>query len=47
MVIPKYGGYVPNKYSDQLLGKRITEQSRDVFNNKNIDDKQATMSSTG
>lgn len=29
------------------MGKRITEQSRDVFNNRNIDDKQATMSSTG
>merc|ERR1711934_664742 len=39
-VIPKYQGYRPVIAADSLLQKTFTEQSRDVFTKKVIDEKQ-------
>jgi len=39
MVVPGYQGYVPNLKANQLLGKRYTEQTRDVLARDRMDNK--------
>jgi hypothetical protein len=47
-VIPGYAGYVPRvKVNNQYLGKRITEQSREVFKPEIIDTPTNGYSTTG
>ena len=47
-VIPGYAGYVPKvKVNNQYLGKRMTEQSRDVFKTEVIDTPTNNFSTTG
>lgn len=47
-VIPGYAGYVPRVgVNNQYLGKRITEQSRDVFKADIIDKAANGFSTTG
>ena len=47
-MIPGYAGYVPRvKVNNQYLGKRITEQSRDVFRKDVIDKAENNFSTTG
>ena len=47
-VIPGYQGHVPRvKVNNQFLGKRVTEQSRDVFKPDLIDKPQNGFSTTG
>lgn len=47
-VIPGYAGYVPKvKVNNQYLGKRMTEQSRDVFKPEVIDNPGNNFSTTG
>jgi len=46
-VVPGYQGYRPVIHADSHLQKTFTEQSRDVFTRKEIDDKEHTMASTG
>jgi hypothetical protein len=47
-VIPGYAGYVPKvKVNNQYLGKRITEQSRDVLKPECIDTPVNNFSTTG
>ena len=47
-MIPGYAGYVPRvKVNNQYLGKRMTEQSRDVLKEKMLDTAQNTFSTTG
>ena len=45
--LPGYQGFVPNIRANSLLGKRFTEQTRDVLNHKHMDDKHQMFSSTG
>ena len=47
-VIPGYQGHVPRvKVNNQYLGKRITEQSREVFREEVLDKPQNNFSTTG
>lgn len=47
-VIPGYQGYVPRvKVNNQYLGKRITEQSRDVLKEEVIDVPTNNFSTSG
>ena len=47
-VIPGYSGYVPRvKVNNQYLGKRMTEQSREVFKPEVIDAPTNNFSTTG
>jgi hypothetical protein len=47
-VIPGYQGYVPRvKVNNQYLGKRVTEQSRDVLKQELIDTPVNNFSTTG
>jgi hypothetical protein len=47
-VIPGYAGYVPRiKVNNQYLGKRITEQSREVLKPEIIDNPGNVFSTTG
>lgn len=45
--LPGYKGFVPGVRANSLLGKRFTEQSRDVLNPKHLEGKQQMFSSTG
>ena len=47
-VIPGYAGYVPRvKVNNQYVGKRQTEQSREVFKQSVIDKVENNFSTTG
>ena len=47
-MIPGYKGHVPRvKVNNQYLGKRITEQSRDVFKPEVVDTPTNNFSTTG
>lgn len=47
-VIPGYKGHVPRvKVNNQFLGKRITEQSREVFREEILDKADNNFSTTG
>ena len=47
-MIPGYAGYVPRvKVNNQYLGKRITEQSRDVLKAEIVDKAENNFSTTG
>ena len=47
-MIPGYAGYVPKiKANNQFIGKRLTEQSRDVLKEKMIDVAENAFSTTG
>jgi len=47
-VVPGYAGYVPRVHvNNQYLGKRKTEQSRDVFKEGFLDIRRNNFSSTG
>ena len=47
-VIPGYAGYVPRvKVNNQFLGKRVTEQSRQVFKEDVLDRAVNNFSTTG
>ena len=47
-VIPGYKGHVPRvKVNNQYLGKRITEQSREVFREEILDKAENNFSTTG
>ena len=47
-VIPGYAGYVPKiKANNQFIGKRLTEQSRDVLKESMIDRPENAFSTTG
>lgn len=45
--LPGYQGFVPGVRANSLLGKRFTEQTRDVFNAKHLESKKQEFSSTG
>jgi len=46
-ILPGYAGYLPRlKVDNHLIGKRITEQAREVFNENTLGAKNG-MSSTG
>lgn len=47
-VIPGYAGYVPRvKVNNQFLGKRVTEQAREVFKPEVLDVPENNFSTTG
>ena len=47
-VIPGYAGFVPRiKANNQFIGKRLTEQSRDVLKQEVIDKAANNFSTTG
>jgi hypothetical protein len=47
-VIPGYQGYVPFvKVNNQFIGKRVTEQSRDVLKKCVVDQVNNNYSTTG
>jgi len=47
-VIPGYKGHIPRvKVNNQFLGKRITEQSREVFREEILDKAENNFSTTG
>eukprot|EP00349_Pseudokeronopsis_sp_Brazil_P001834 CAMPEP_0202956802 /NCGR_PEP_ID=MMETSP1396-20130829/1303_1 /ASSEMBLY_ACC=CAM_ASM_000872 /TAXON_ID= /ORGANISM="Pseudokeronopsis sp., Strain Brazil" /LENGTH=74 /DNA_ID=CAMNT_0049673993 /DNA_START=96 /DNA_END=320 /DNA_ORIENTATION=+ len=47
MAIPGYKGYIPGVKAEPAVGKRFSEQSREVLTKQGLDDKEAVLASTG
>ena len=46
-VIPKYAGYIPHIQAQNQFGRRMTEVSRDCFNDKFVPQKPNIFATTG